>query len=106
MRLRRNKGLEDPARVPRKDRRGANPVAVGLLALLVIVLATYLGFTKHVPFTHGFRVDAVFESGTHLWRRSYGGYAVRLVRSCPSPEFTSCPRMSVRFGQVAAHDSN
>jgi phospholipid/cholesterol/gamma-HCH transport system substrate-binding protein len=66
VRLRRGKSPEDPHRVPRKDRRGANPVAVGLLALLVIGLATYLGFTKHVPFTHGFRVQAVFESANSI----------------------------------------
>jgi phospholipid/cholesterol/gamma-HCH transport system substrate-binding protein len=66
VRLRRSKAPHEPQRVPRKDRRGASPFAVGLIALLVIGLATYLGFSKHVPFTHGFRVQAVFESANSI----------------------------------------
>jgi phospholipid/cholesterol/gamma-HCH transport system substrate-binding protein len=61
-------GRRDPdaPRVPRKDRRGLNPVTVGALALLFLVVITYFGFTKHVPFTHGFRVKAVFETSNNL----------------------------------------
>jgi phospholipid/cholesterol/gamma-HCH transport system substrate-binding protein len=66
VRLRRSTSPEEPQRVPRKDRRGASPFAVGLLALLVVALATYFGFSKHVPFTHGFRVQAVFESANSI----------------------------------------
>jgi phospholipid/cholesterol/gamma-HCH transport system substrate-binding protein len=66
VRLRRGKGHEEPQRVPRKDRRGASPFLVGALTLLVIALATYFGFAKHVPFTHGFRVRAVFESANSI----------------------------------------
>jgi phospholipid/cholesterol/gamma-HCH transport system substrate-binding protein len=57
---------EEPQRVPRKDRRGASPFLVGALALLVIALATYVGFAKHIPLTHGFRVRAVFESANSI----------------------------------------
>jgi phospholipid/cholesterol/gamma-HCH transport system substrate-binding protein len=70
MRLRRGKstgsGGGEPARVPRKDRRGASPVKVGLLVLVGIVAVTYFAFSKHVPFTHGFRVKAVFESANSI----------------------------------------
>ena len=62
----RKSGEAEPARVPRKDRSGASPFAVGLLALVVIALVTYLGFSKHVPFTHGFRVRAVFQSANSI----------------------------------------
>jgi virulence factor Mce-like protein len=53
-------------RVLRKDRRGANPLAVGLLVLLAAAIAAYAGFSKHVPFTHGFRVHAVFENANNV----------------------------------------
>ena len=43
-----------------------NPFAVGVLALVVIVVVAYFGFTKHVPFTHGFRVKAVFQSANSI----------------------------------------
>jgi phospholipid/cholesterol/gamma-HCH transport system substrate-binding protein len=53
-------------RVPRKDRRGANPVAVGVLVLALAAVITYFGFTKHIPFTHGFRVKAVFVNANNV----------------------------------------
>src|ERR1700704_3069848 len=53
-------------RVPRNRRTGASPFKVGALVLLVMAVATYFGFTKHVPFTHGFRVKAVFQSANSI----------------------------------------
>src|ERR1700704_2878984 len=57
-------------RVPRNRRTGASPFKVGALVLLVMAVATYFGFTKHVPFTHGFRVKAVFESSNSIRKNS------------------------------------
>ena len=62
--LRRN--ASEDATVPRRHRSGASAFKVGLIALVVIVVATYLGFTKHIPFTHGFRVQAVFQSANSI----------------------------------------
>ena len=53
-------------RVLRKDRTGANPVTVGLLVLIAAAIIVYAGFSKHVPFTHGFRVKAVFENANNV----------------------------------------
>jgi phospholipid/cholesterol/gamma-HCH transport system substrate-binding protein len=39
---------------------------VGLLAIVLIVIASYFGFTKDIPFTHGYRLHAVFESSNNL----------------------------------------
>jgi phospholipid/cholesterol/gamma-HCH transport system substrate-binding protein len=60
----------DEERVPRKDRSGANPFVVGLLVLIVACVGVFFGFTKHVPFTHGFRVKAVFESSNSIRKNS------------------------------------
>jgi virulence factor Mce-like protein len=61
----------DPAdRVPRKDRTGASPFLVGALTLLVALVVVFFGFTKHVPFTHGFRVRAVFDSANSIRKNS------------------------------------
>ncbi|UTI65751.1 MlaD family protein [Paraconexibacter antarcticus] len=54
----------------RRRHGGANPVTVGALVLGVIVVLTYLGFTKHVPFTHGFRVKAVFTEANSIRKNS------------------------------------
>src|SRR6476661_10850698 len=50
----------------RKDRTGANPITVAVVVLAVVIAGSYLAFTKHVPFTHGFRVHAVFESANSI----------------------------------------
>lgn len=39
---------------------------VGLLAIALIAVAMYFGFTKHVPFTHGYRIHAVFQSSNNI----------------------------------------
>jgi phospholipid/cholesterol/gamma-HCH transport system substrate-binding protein len=56
----------DAERVPRKDRMGASPFTVGLVVLVVVVIGLYFGFAKQVPFSHGFRVKAVFESSNSI----------------------------------------
>jgi len=53
-------------RVLRKDRHGANPLTVGLLVLVLAAIVVYAGFSKHVPFTHGFRVKAVFVNANNV----------------------------------------
>jgi phospholipid/cholesterol/gamma-HCH transport system substrate-binding protein len=39
---------------------------VGLLAIVLIMIATWFGFTKDIPFTHGYQLHAVFESSNNL----------------------------------------
>jgi phospholipid/cholesterol/gamma-HCH transport system substrate-binding protein len=44
----------------------SNPVRVGAIFLVVVALAVYFGFTKHVPFKHGYRLNAVFNSAVNI----------------------------------------
>ena len=46
--------------------RPRSPVAIGLIALGVIVLLVFLGFTKDIPFTTPYQVNAVFESANSI----------------------------------------
>jgi phospholipid/cholesterol/gamma-HCH transport system substrate-binding protein len=39
---------------------------VGIVALIVLVIPIYLAFTKDIPFTHGYRLHAVFENSVGL----------------------------------------
>jgi phospholipid/cholesterol/gamma-HCH transport system substrate-binding protein len=64
--LGRRKGGDPEHRVPRKDRTGAAPAKVGLLVLLAVALITFFGFTKDIPFTHGYRLKAVFTSASSI----------------------------------------
>ena len=50
----------------RRRREGRNPVTVGLIALVIVLVAVFLGFTKDIPFTRSFEVQAVFESANSL----------------------------------------
>jgi virulence factor Mce-like protein len=60
----------EPKRVPRKDRTGIAPWKAGLIALILVAIGTYFGFSKHVPFTHGFRLNAVFTSANSVRKNS------------------------------------
>ena len=66
--LRRNKA--DAPRVLRKDRTGADPVKVGAFIIPAILLVSWFGFTKDMPFTRGFRFQAVFPSANSLTPKS------------------------------------
>ena len=50
----------------RRRRTSRSPLTIGLIALAIIVIGVWLGFTKDIPFTHGFRVKATFESANSL----------------------------------------
>jgi phospholipid/cholesterol/gamma-HCH transport system substrate-binding protein len=52
------------ARVRRRG--GRDPFIVGLIALVVIAILVFLGFTKDIPFTRGYEVKAVFQSANGL----------------------------------------
>jgi phospholipid/cholesterol/gamma-HCH transport system substrate-binding protein len=43
-----------------------SPVLIGLIALVVIVVLVFLGFTKDIPFTKPYEVDAVFQSASSI----------------------------------------
>jgi phospholipid/cholesterol/gamma-HCH transport system substrate-binding protein len=43
-----------------------NPVTIGLIALAIILVLTFLGFTKDIPFTTPYQVEATFESANSI----------------------------------------
>jgi virulence factor Mce-like protein len=49
-----------------RRREGRSPFAVGVIALVVIAILFFLGFTKDIPFTTPYQVKAVFESSNSL----------------------------------------
>jgi phospholipid/cholesterol/gamma-HCH transport system substrate-binding protein len=44
----------------------SNPVRFGIVLLAIVAIAVYFGFTKHIPFTHGFRLKAQFSSALNI----------------------------------------
>jgi phospholipid/cholesterol/gamma-HCH transport system substrate-binding protein len=56
--------------VPVVELNRTNPVRFAIVFLLVIIVAVYFGFTKHVPFKHGFRLNAQFASAINIKPKS------------------------------------
>jgi ABC-type transporter Mla subunit MlaD len=54
----------------RRIKPGISPLRVGVLVLVLLVPLLYLAFTKDVPFTHDYRVKAVFASAVNLKPKS------------------------------------
>jgi phospholipid/cholesterol/gamma-HCH transport system substrate-binding protein len=48
----------------------SNPLRFGIAVIVVIGLVVYFGFTKHVPFKHGFRLKAVFATAVNIQPKS------------------------------------
>ncbi|HEY2537257.1 MAG TPA: MlaD family protein, partial [Solirubrobacteraceae bacterium] len=56
--------------IPVVELRRSNPVRVGIIFLVILVIAVYFGFTKRVPFKHGFRLQAVFSTVVNIHPKS------------------------------------
>src|SRR5664279_4136913 len=56
--------------VPVVDLQKTNPVRFGAVVIIVLLVATYFGFTKAIPFKHGFRMNAVFTSALNIHSKS------------------------------------
>ena len=50
----------------RRSARGLSPVTVGSLVLLLALAVFYFSYTKRIPFSHGFRLRAVFASALNI----------------------------------------
>jgi virulence factor Mce-like protein len=75
----------------RRRATGRSPLTVGLIALAIVLVGTYLGFTKDIPFTQGFQLKAVFPSANSLRINSpvrIAGVAVGKVKSVEPKEGT------------------
>ncbi len=48
----------------------SNPVRTGIIFLVILIVGVYFGFTKHIPFKHGYRLNAVFSSSVNVRPKS------------------------------------
>jgi phospholipid/cholesterol/gamma-HCH transport system substrate-binding protein len=56
--------------IPVVELRRSNPIRVGIVFLVILAIGVYFGFTKHIPFKHGFRLKAVFATAVNIHPRS------------------------------------
>jgi phospholipid/cholesterol/gamma-HCH transport system substrate-binding protein len=59
----------------RNQRTGMTPFAAGMLGVIIVVVITYLGFTKSIPFRHHFEIKAAFQTANNVKQNS----AVRIA---------------------------
>jgi phospholipid/cholesterol/gamma-HCH transport system substrate-binding protein len=56
--------------IPVVELNRTNPIRFAIVFLLVVIVAVYFGFTKHIPFKHGFRLNAQFASAINIKPKS------------------------------------
>jgi ABC-type transporter Mla subunit MlaD len=56
--------------IPVSELGRTNPVRFAIVLVVVLTIALYFGFTKHIPFKHGFRLNAVFNSAVNIKGKS------------------------------------
>jgi phospholipid/cholesterol/gamma-HCH transport system substrate-binding protein len=55
----------------RNQKRTLSNFAAGVLALVLITVGTYLGFTKAIPFQHHYTIHAAFNSANNLRKNAF-----------------------------------
>jgi ABC-type transporter Mla subunit MlaD len=58
------------SQMPVVELQRSNPLRFGIAVIVVIALVVYFGFTKHIPFKHGFRLKAVFATVVNIQPKS------------------------------------
>ncbi|HEX3519444.1 MAG TPA: MlaD family protein [Solirubrobacteraceae bacterium] len=56
--------------VPVVELQRAKPVRTGIIVVVIVALVTYFGFTKHIPFKHGFKLKAEFATAVNIKPKS------------------------------------
>jgi ABC-type transporter Mla subunit MlaD len=92
--------------IPVSELQKSNPVRLGIVVLVLILIGTYFGFTKHIPLTHGFRLKAVFSSTLNIRPRSpvrIAGVPVGKVDSIQRIGSTGLVTMDIENGGLPIH---
>ncbi|HME01994.1 MAG TPA: MlaD family protein, partial [Solirubrobacteraceae bacterium] len=53
-------------RTPVVELGRTSPTRVGIIVVVVALVIVYFGFTKHIPFKHGYRLKAVFSTAVNI----------------------------------------
>jgi phospholipid/cholesterol/gamma-HCH transport system substrate-binding protein len=56
--------------IPVVELNRTSPIRFAIVFLVIAIVAVYFGFTKHIPFKHGFRLNAQFASAINIKPKS------------------------------------
>src|ERR1700691_4413787 len=92
--------------MPVVELQKSNPVRFGLVVIVITVIVVYFGFTKHIPFKHGFRLKAVFATAINISPKSpvrIAGVNVGKVTSIQREGNTGVVTMEITKGGLPIH---
>jgi ABC-type transporter Mla subunit MlaD len=92
--------------LPVPELQRSNPVRFGLVVLAITAIVVYFGFTKHIPFTHGYQLKAVFPSALNISPKSpvrVAGVDVGVVKSVKRAGKTGVVTMEISKGGLPIH---
>ena len=93
-------------RVPVIELQRSNPVRAGLVLIIVLVIGVYFGFSKHIPFKHGFVLKAEFASALNIHSKSpvrIAGVGVGQVTSITRQGKTGLVNMEIESRGLPIH---
>jgi phospholipid/cholesterol/gamma-HCH transport system substrate-binding protein len=83
-----------------------SPIRYAIVLLLIVIVAVYFGFTKHIPFKHGFRLNAQFASAINIKSKSpvrIAGVNVGKVTSIQREGSTALVKMEIESRGLPLH---
>ncbi len=92
--------------LPVPELKRSNPVRFGITMIVVLAIAVYFGFSKHIPFTHGFRLNAVFPTAVEIAPKSpvrVAGITVGSVTSIKRQGNTGVVSMEISSAGLPIH---
>ncbi len=92
--------------MPVAELQRSNPVRFGLIVIVITAIVVYFGFTKHIPFKHGFRLKAVFATAVNISPKSpvrIAGVDVGKVTSIEREGNTGVVTMEITKGGLPIH---
>jgi phospholipid/cholesterol/gamma-HCH transport system substrate-binding protein len=94
------------AEMPVVELQKSNPVRFGIVVLVITAIVIYFGFTKHIPFKHGFRLKGVFSTAVNISPKSpvrVAGVLVGTVSSIERVGNTGVVTMEISKGGLPIH---
>ncbi len=93
--------------VPASELNSGSPVRYGVVLLVVLAIGVYFGFTKHIPFKHGFRLKAQFGTAVNIRPKSpvrIAGINVGKVSSIKREGTTGLVTMEIESRGLPIHE--
>jgi phospholipid/cholesterol/gamma-HCH transport system substrate-binding protein len=104
--MRRPRWWRRHTEIPVVELNRTNPVRYAIVGLIVLAIAIYFGFTKHIPFKHGYRLNAQFATAVNIKGKSpvrIAGVNVGKVTSIKREGNTAVVKMEIESRGLPIH---